>query len=55
MRKKNVLKVWLSCICLTALSAVFVGQSQEMPGRIQVMKNEISRNFEALQKEQVPP
>jgi TldD protein len=55
MRKIKVLKIWLSCICLTALSAVSIGQTQETPGRIQVMKNEISRNFEALQKEQVPP
>jgi TldD protein len=55
MRRKNVLRVWLSCICLTALSAVSIGQTQEVPGRIQVMKNEISRNFDALQKEQVPP
>jgi TldD protein len=55
MRRKNVLRIWLSCICLTALSAVSIGQTQEMPGRIQVMKNEISRNFDALQKEQVPP
>ncbi len=55
MRRRNVLKVCLSCLCLAALSVVSVGQTQEMPGRIKVMKNELSRNFEALQKEQVPP
>ena len=55
MRKEPVLKVCLSCLCLTALSMVSSVQTQEMPGRIQVMKKELSRNFEALQKEPVPP
>jgi TldD protein len=49
------LKVCLSCFYLIALSLVSFGQTQDMPGRIQVIETEMSRNFEALKKEQVPP
>jgi TldD protein len=55
MRKINILKAGLSYFFLTVLSVVCIGQTQQLPSRIQVMKNEISRNFNALQKEQVPP
>jgi TldD protein len=55
MRKEDILKICLSCLCFAALGVVSVGQTQEMPGRIKVMKSEMSRNFEVLQKEQAPP
>ena len=55
MRKKTYLKVWAAILSLAALGSASVAQAQEMPGRIKVMKEEISRNFQALQKEQVPP
>jgi TldD protein len=55
MSKKPFLKVCLVSLCLMALDIVAVGQTQEIPGRIDVMKEELLRNFTALQKEQVPP
>lgn len=44
-----------TCIYLVAICAVAFGQSQELPVRIKVMKEELFRNFEALQKEKTPP
>ena len=55
MRKKIFLKLGLSSLLLIALTAVSIGQTPEMPGRLKIMKAELSRNFEALQKEQTPP
>jgi TldD protein len=52
MRTEAVLKV---CIYLATLCSVAVGQNQELPVRIKVMKDELTRNFEALQKEKTPP
>jgi len=34
---------------------ISVGHSQDVSGRIEVMKKELNRNFEILQKEAVPP
>lgn len=55
MSKKTFLKVCLTSLCVIALNIVSVGQTQEISGRIEVMKNEILRNFTALQKEPMPP
>jgi len=38
-----------------ALDIVSIGQTQEIPGPVRAMKDELSRNFQALQKQQVPP
>jgi TldD protein len=55
MRKKIFLKMGLLNLFLLALTAYSMGQTPEMPYRLKIMKAEISRNFEALQKEQTPP
>jgi TldD protein len=55
MRKRTFLKVWPASLFLMAFGIVAAGQNQEIPGRIRIMKEEISRNFQALQKEQVSP
>ena len=55
MCKERVFSACLACLFLTALSVFSIGQTQEMPGRIRVMKKEISRNFDALKKEKEPP
>ena len=52
MGKKAVLR---SCIFMAVLCAVAIGQSQDTPPRIKVMKEELFRNFETLQKEKTPP
>jgi TldD protein len=44
-----------TCIYLVAFCAVAFGQTQELPLRIKVMKEELFRNFEVLQKEKTPP
>lgn len=51
---KTFVGVCLAGLCFIALD-ISIGGTQEMPGRIKVMKDEISRNFSALQKEQSPP
>lgn len=53
--KASSLKTCLLSVCLAALSPIATGQTQEVPMRIKVMKEELSRNFAALQKEPVPP
>ena len=55
MRKEIVLKMGLSSLFLIALTAISIGQTPEISGRLKIMKAEISRNFEALQNEQTPP
>ena len=55
MHKRTFIKVLVAGLCLTALDIVSIGLTQEMPGPIKAMKNELSRNFQALQKQQVPP
>jgi TldD protein len=55
MRKKLCLKVCLFNLFLLVASFVPIGQAQEMPGRVKIMKAELSRNFDALQKEPTPP
>jgi TldD protein len=55
MRKKIFLKMGLLNLFLLGLTAISSGQTPEMPYRLKIMKAEISRNFEALQKEQTPP
>jgi len=55
MSTVTLFKVSLSILCWMAPSVVPTARPQEMPGRIQVMKDEIARNFEVLQKEPIPP
>ncbi len=55
MYKKTFIKVLVASLCLIALDIFSVGRTQEMPGPIRVMKNELSRNFQSLQQQQVPP
>jgi TldD protein len=55
MRKKFHIKMGLTSLSLLALAAISIGQTPEMPDRLKIMKAELSRNFEALQKEQTPP
>jgi len=55
MGKKTFWKVCLASLFMVSLDIVSVSQTQAISGRIKVMKDEVSRNFEALQKEQVPP
>jgi TldD protein len=52
MRNKAVLR---TCICLAAFCSVLFGQNPQLPIRIKLMKEELFRNFEALQKEKTPP
>jgi TldD protein len=51
---KRAFKIILSVYFLI-LFAVSVGQTQDASGRISVMKEEMDRNFKALQKELAPP
>jgi TldD protein len=55
MCMKTVSRAFLSSLFLVTLSLVPIGHSQEISGRTKTMKEEVSRNFEALQKEAVPP
>jgi TldD protein len=55
MRNKASSRVCLAGLSLIVWSMAAAGWTQEMPGRIRVMKDEMSRNFTALQKEPVPP
>jgi predicted Zn-dependent protease len=55
MRKNTLLKTGLSSLFFIILTAISIGQIPEMPDRLKIMKAELSRNFEALQKEQTPP
>lgn len=43
------------CVCLTAFCAVIFPQGRDLSGRIKVMKEELDRNFDGLQKEKTPP
>jgi predicted Zn-dependent protease len=59
MRRRFVLrsKLKLFCPCLVFIiftSAAF-GADTPLPGRLETMKAELARNFDALQKEEVPP
>jgi TldD protein len=55
MDKKFFIKIGLIILSLAALNAISIGQTPEMSGRLKIMKAELSRNFEALQKEPTPP
>lgn len=48
-------KIIVSGCLLILFGIVSVGGAKETPGRIEVMQEEMTRNFEALQKEPVPP
>jgi TldD protein len=52
MGKRAVLRL---CTYVIVLCSVILAQSQEIPPRIKVMKEELFRNFGALQKEKTPP
>ncbi len=52
---KKTLKAIAASICLIVLAAVSVGYTEETSARLKVMKKEMVRNFDALQKEPVPP
>jgi TldD protein len=52
MGKKAVLRV---CAYVVLLCAAAFAQSQEIPPRIKIMKEELFRNYQALQKEKTPP
>ncbi len=45
----------LLSLFVIALSVISTGQTPELSGRLKTMQAEISRNFDALQKEQIPP
>jgi TldD protein len=55
MHKQFLIKTGLIALTLIALTAISIGQTLEMPSRLKIMKAELSRNFEALQKESTPP
>jgi TldD protein len=55
MRKKTFVRVCVINLCLIALDIFPAVWTQDIPSRIQVMKEELSRNFQALQKQQIPP
>ncbi|MBN1571383.1 MAG: TldD/PmbA family protein [Acidobacteria bacterium] len=55
MRRQILLRMGLSGLIFTLLVVISTGQAQEMPARLKIMKAELTRNFEALQKEQTPP
>ncbi len=55
MRTTIFLKMGLLNFYFLGLTAFSIGQTPEMPSRLKIMKAEIYRNFEALQKEQTPP
>ena len=52
---KKAFKNIVSGCCLILLGVVSVGWAPDAPDRIEIMKEEMARNFEALQKEPVPP
>jgi len=54
MRNKSF-KIIASSVCLIVLGAVSTGHTQDTSARLKVMKEEMVRNFDALQKEPVPP
>jgi TldD protein len=43
------------CAYVFVLCSAILAQSQEIPPRIRIMKEELFRNFQALQKEKTPP
>jgi len=58
-RRRILTGMGLAClsvmlIFITSDSTSF-GQSDSLPGRLKVMKAELTRNYEALRKEEVPP
>jgi TldD protein len=55
MREKVLIKMGLLSLFVIALSVISTGQTPELSGRLKTMQAEISRNFDALQKEQTPP
>jgi predicted Zn-dependent protease len=55
MRKKTFLKVCVISLCLLAPDSLAPLWAQEIPARIKVLKEELSRNFQVLQKQPVPP
>src|SRR5512134_332520 len=52
---KPALKLILPVIMLMGVRVLAAGQAQNPSGRMKVMKEELTRNFEALQKESAPP
>lgn len=52
---KKILSVLVAGFCLIVLATVSIGYAGETSARLQIMKEEMIRNFEALQKEPVPP
>ena len=42
-------------LCFVIFCVVSAGYAQDEPARVQVMKEELNRNFQALQKKPVPP
>jgi TldD protein len=52
---RQAFKIIASSFCLIIFGAVAIGQTQNASDRIKVMKEELIRNFEGLQKEPVPP
>jgi predicted Zn-dependent protease len=55
MRKTYIFRALLGLLGLLFLGMPFAGQQPEIPVRLKTMKQELQRNFDALQKEQVPP
>jgi predicted Zn-dependent protease len=55
MRRKFGLGTFCASLCLISVWSFVLLCAQELPERIQIMKQELSRNFEQLQKETVPP
>ena len=59
MRKRIVTGTGLACLLvmlvLMAPNSASFGQSDPLPGRLKIMQTELKRNFEALQKQDVPP
>jgi TldD protein len=55
MRENALSRVWPASLFLIMLNISIAGWTQEIPGRIKVMKDEVNRNFQALKKEPTPP
>jgi TldD protein len=53
--RRQAFKIIASSFYLIIFGAVSIGQTQNASDRIKVMKEELIRNFEGLQKEPVPP
>lgn len=51
----RAIKTIVSGCCLILFGVVSVEGAKDVPDRIEVMREEMARNFEALQKESVPP